>query len=211
MQLTESEMDTVEMETDMMETIEIKTDEVETAIVKDETVVYTLEKGEASNGTMVFSKEGPLVNGDPPRLFGGCSWRASEIVKSRLATSVLELGDTAKVSQEIKFSRKDRIEFGCMLQGALCSHDWERAEFLILLADPQTLNDALCISLDSIWFSNTQEELDMVIGIAKKIISNGAYDFTRAALRNSFLASCVFACRSQTMNLTDTVPVMAQR
>jgi hypothetical protein len=98
-----------------------------------------------------------------------------------------------------------------MFQSAVSCHDWEPAESLILLADPQTLNDALCITLDSIWFLSTQQELDGITSLIKKIIANGAYDFTRAALRTSFLASCVSACQSQTMHLEDTVNVMAQR
>jgi hypothetical protein len=69
----------------------------------------------------------------------------------------------------------------------------------------------LCITLDSIWFLTAQQELHGITGLIKKIIANGAYDFTRAALRTSFLASCVSACQSRTMSLADTVTVMAQR
>ncbi|KAI8537306.1 hypothetical protein RHMOL_Rhmol09G0013300 [Rhododendron molle] len=87
----------------------------------------------------------------------------------------------------------------------------ELAESLVSLADPLTLNDALCMSLDSIWFLRTQLELLGITGLIKKIVDSGAYDFTRAALRTSFLASCVSACQSRTMNLADTVALMAQR
>ena len=83
---------------------------------------------------------------------------------------------------------------GQLFQGAVSSHDWERAESLIFLADPHTLNDALCVTMDAIWFLTTQQELYGITGLVKKIIANGAYDFTRAALWTSFLASCVSAC-----------------
>ncbi|KAL8503080.1 hypothetical protein ACS0TY_021993 [Phlomoides rotata] len=94
--------------------------------------------------------------------------------------------------------------------GAVSSHDCDLAESLILLAGPQTLNDALCISLDSIWFLSTHQEMCGITGIIKKIIANGAYDFTRAALRTSFLSSCVSTCKSRTMSLGDTVTVMSK-
>lgn len=110
-----------------------------------------------------------------------------------------------------KLSRHERIELARMFQNAVSSHDWELAENLIVLADPHTLNDSLCISLDSIWFLSSRQELVGITGLITKIIAYGARDFTRAALRTSFLASCVSACQSRTMSLTDTVSVMAQR
>ncbi|CAM6015416.1 unnamed protein product [Sphagnum balticum] len=77
--------------------------------------------------------------------------------------------------------------------------------------DSQRLNDGLCIALDSIWFLSTTQELAAASQLIEKLILAGAHDFTRAALRTSFLASCVSACRSRTMTLADTVTVMAQR
>ncbi|KAM7489320.1 hypothetical protein LguiB_026804 [Lonicera macranthoides] len=181
----------------------------------DDVVVYELEKGEGSNGNVVFSREAPLVGKDQGISVGGsggCSCGGAKKLKSRLlAGTDLEPGKSEKIGQEKKLSRQDRIELGRLFQGAVSSHDWELAESLISLADPQTLNDALCISLDSIWFLSTQQELYGITGLIKKIIANGAYDFTRAALRTSFLASCVSACQSRTMSLADTVAVMAQR
>ncbi|KAL8537969.1 hypothetical protein ACS0TY_000061 [Phlomoides rotata] len=79
------------------------------------------------------------------------------------------------------------------------------------IRSPQTLNDVLCISLDSIWFLSTHQEMCGITGIIKKIIANGAYEFTRVALRTSFLASCVSTCKSRTMSLGDTVTVMSKR
>ncbi|KAG8375849.1 hypothetical protein BUALT_Bualt09G0001900 [Buddleja alternifolia] len=156
------------------------------------------------HGHVVFSREAPLVIKEDLSA-SSCSCGAEKL-KTRLAASDSEPGKNGK-----KLSRQDRIELGRLFQGAVSSHDWELAESLILLADPQTLNDALCISLDSIWFLSTQLELYGITGLIKKIIANGAYDFTRAALRTSFLASCVSACQSRTMSLADTVTVMAQR
>ena len=114
-------------------------------------------------------------------------------------------------SPEKKLGRQDRIELGRMFQAAVNSRDWELSERLILLADSQTLNDTLCIALDSIWFLTTREELDGITGLLRTIVSSGAQDFTRAALRTSFLASCVSACQSSTMSLSETVAIMAQR
>ncbi|KAL6578212.1 Ankyrin repeat protein skip35 [Orobanche minor] len=168
-------------------------------------VDFSSEKGEGgSHGNVVFSREAPLVIKEDFSLSSrSCG---AEKLKSRLAAYESESGKNGR-----KLSRQDRIELGRLFQGAVSSHDWELAESLILLADPQTLNDALCISLDSIWFLSTQQELHGITGLIKKIIANGAYDFTRGALRTSFLASCVSACQSRTMSLADTVTVMAQR
>ncbi|CAM6071748.1 unnamed protein product, partial [Sphagnum tenellum] len=57
----------------------------------------------------------------------------------------------------------------------------------------------------------TTQELPAASELIEKLIAAGAHDFTRATLRTSFLASCVSACRSRTINLADTVTVMAQR
>ncbi|GAV67158.1 hypothetical protein CFOL_v3_10667 [Cephalotus follicularis] len=174
---------------------------------KNELEGLTAEKGEGSN--VVFSREAPLINKEL-RISSGCTCNAKKF-KSRAAAADYDLGKKEKTGHEKKLSKQDRTELGRLFQGAVSSHDWELAESLILLSDPQTLNDALCITLDSIWFLSTQHELHGITGLIKKIISNGAYDFTRAALRTSFLASCVSACQSRTMSLADTVTVMAQR
>ncbi|CAL5417160.1 ankyrin repeat protein SKIP35-like [Camellia sinensis] len=178
-----------------------------TASPQNEMVDFTPEKGESSD--VVFSREEPLVSKEP-RVSSGCTCGAKK-AKSGMLSEDSELSKNEKVGHEKKLSRQDRIELGRLFQGAVSSHDWELAESLIFLADPQTLNDALCIALDSIWFLSTQQELDGITGLIKKIIANGAYDFTRSALRTSFLASCVSACQSRTMSLADTVTVMAQR
>ncbi|KAF3793975.1 Ankyrin repeat protein [Nymphaea thermarum] len=115
------------------------------------------------------------------------------------------------IKDGIKMSRVDWIELGRRFQNAVSSHDWLLAERLIPCADRQRLNDALCIALDSIWFLQTESDLEGVTGLIHELISCGANDFTRAVLRTSFLASCVSVCRSRVMSLTDTVNVMAQR
>ncbi|XP_055820076.1 ankyrin repeat protein SKIP35 [Solanum dulcamara] len=180
--------------------------------VSNESVVYPSENGEGSNGNVVFSRESPVVRKDfrSSAVVGGCNCGVNKL-KARMASSDGEIGKNEKSGHEKKLNRQERIELGRLFQGAVSCHDWELAESLILLADPQTLNDALCIALDSVWFLSTQQELYGITGLIKKIISNGAFDFTRAALRTSFLASCVSACQSRTMSLTDTVTVMAQR
>ncbi|PKA66729.1 F-box/ankyrin repeat protein SKIP35 [Apostasia shenzhenica] len=171
----------------------------------------TPEKGEGSDPG--FSREASLHNKSPR--FSKNHGSEAKPFRLRVSESTEEIQyrkkDKEKSKQERKLSRQDRIELGRMFQGAVSSHDWELAESLILLADSQCLNDALCIALDSIWFLTTRSELDGITELIKKIVSNGARDFTRAALRTSFLASCVSACQSRTMSLADTVAVMAQR
>ncbi|KAL2922412.1 Ankyrin repeat protein SKIP35 [Bienertia sinuspersici] len=159
------------------------------------------ELGEGSN--VVFAREGPLYMEDSGMAKVGCYGAKKQ--KSKAATRTSQVAKKGNVGNENKLSRQDRIELGKLFQSAVSSHDWDLAESLILFADPLTLNDFLCISLDSIWFLTTYEELYGITGLIKKIIANGAYDFTRAALRTSFLASCVSACQSRTMDLADTV------
>lgn len=166
-----------------------------------------LEDGEGPNA--LYSTEGSYVCEDA-RTLSGCPC-SSKKLKSRVGAMDSGLLKKEKHGPDRKLSRQDRIELCRLFQGAVSSHDWELAESLILLADPQTLNDALCIALDSIWFLSTHQELHGITGLIKKIIANGAYDFTRAALRTSFLASCVSACQSRTLSLADTVTMMAQR
>ncbi|KAK6161534.1 hypothetical protein DH2020_004915 [Rehmannia glutinosa] len=170
-----------------------------------EIVAFSSEKSEGGcHGNVIFSREAPLsIKEDLNISAFSCG---ADKLKSKLAAS-----DSDNGKNERKLSRQDRIELGRLFQGAVSSLDWELAESLILLADSQTLNDVLCISLDSIWFLHTQQELYGITRMIKMIIANGAYDFTRAALRTSFLASCVSACQSRTMSLADTVTVMSQR
>ncbi|KAJ8501128.1 hypothetical protein OPV22_011680 [Ensete ventricosum] len=167
------------------------------------------EKGEGS--TVVFSREAPLLTKDG-LISKDCSC-GSKKVRSRASVlmEVSEVTSKDKWKQEKKLSRQDRIELGRLFQRVVSSQDSELAENLIQLADPQTLNDMLCIALDSIWFLTTRQELNIITGLIKKIVADGANEFTRAALRTSFLASCVSACQSRTMSLADTVGIMAQR
>ncbi|XP_024021377.1 ankyrin repeat protein SKIP35 isoform X1 [Morus notabilis] len=116
-----------------------------------------------------------------------------------------------KKKKGVLFSREERVELGRLFQRAVSCYDLELAESLVSMADPQSLNDALCITLDSIWFLRTQQQLIGITGLINKIIANGACDFSRAALRTCFLASCVSACQSRSMSPADTVSLMAQR
>lgn len=170
-----------------------------------------LEKGEASD--VVFSREAPLQKKDG-EIHEKCSCSSKKLEPCSSALSdnseVCKM-EKLKDGEERKLSRQDRIELGRQFQGAVSSHNWELAESLILMADPQTLNDALCTALDSIWFLTTHRQLNGITGLIKKIVANGAHDFTRAILRTSFLASCVSTCQSRTMSLPDTITVMAQR
>ncbi|KAK6138597.1 hypothetical protein DH2020_027650 [Rehmannia glutinosa] len=130
---------------------------------------------------------------------------------SEIEMMEMEVAEVGVSSLSNEIERGTEIVAFSSEKRAVSSLDWELAESLFLLADSQTLNDVLCISLDSIWFLHTQQELYGITRMIKMIIANGAYDFTRAALRTSFLASCVSACQSRTMSLADTVTVMSQR
>uniref|UniRef100_A0A8I6XJQ9 Uncharacterized protein n=1 Tax=Hordeum vulgare subsp. vulgare TaxID=112509 RepID=A0A8I6XJQ9_HORVV len=55
------------------------------------------------------------------------------------------------------------------------------------------------------------EELYAIVALIKRMVSAGANDFTRVALRTSFLASCVSACRGRTTSLSDAVSFMGQK
>ena len=193
--------------------MEVETNETRIASRHNEIAILSSDKDERGSGDVVFSSEAPLVVKDSRKSNrdGGCCSCGAKKLKSRLVPTDSKLGKNEKSGQEKKLCRQDRLELSRLFQGALSSNDWELAENLILLADPQTLNDALCIALDSVWFLSTQQELYGITRLIKKVITNGAYDFTRAALRTSFLASCVSACQSRTMSLADTVTVMAQR
>uniref|UniRef100_A0A2P2MQP2 Ankyrin repeat protein SKIP35 n=1 Tax=Rhizophora mucronata TaxID=61149 RepID=A0A2P2MQP2_RHIMU len=186
---------------------EMETQKSETLSTKNEILLFTSDEGKGSN--VVFSKEAPLTS-EESRKPGVCGFSAKKHKPHVIGTEP-DIGKKENLDHDKRLSRQDRNELGRLFQGAVSSHDWELAESLILLGNPQTLNDALCIALDSVWFLSTHQELHGVTGLIKKIIANGAYDFTRAALRTSFLASCVSACQSRTMNLADTVTVMAQR
>ncbi|OIV89275.1 hypothetical protein TanjilG_23735 [Lupinus angustifolius] len=172
----------------------------------DKLEFQTNEKGEGSG--VDFSSETPFIRRKESTPYC-CN---ANKLKSGVAAIDCELGgNDDAIRLEKKLCRQDRIELGRLFQGALSSYDWDLAESLILVADPQTLNDVLCITLDSIWFLTTELELNGITGFMAKIIANGAYDFTRAALRTSFLASCVSACQSRTMSLADSVNLMAHR
>lgn len=188
--------------------MEIKSQDNKVEFQVNENQAYASEKGE--NSSVVFSRETPLMRKDST-MSSTLHCCNTKKLKSRAATTDHELGSSDNIMLEKKLCRQDRIELGRSLQGAVSSHNWDLAESLILVADPQTLNDALCITLDSIWFLTTEFELNGITLFIKKIIANGAYDFTRATLRTSFLASCVSACQSRTMSLVDTITVMAQR
>ena len=93
----------------------------------------------------------------------------------------------------------------------MSSHDWESAEGLVGMADAQGLNDVLCVAVDAIWFLSDRDELLAIVGLIKRVVSEGAKDFTCATLQTSFLASCVSACRGRSTSLADAVSFMGQK
>lgn len=164
---------------------------------------------DANNGS---SKESTLPAKDSKNSKGG---KKSRSVSSDFGEELdLELGYGDKESgrqQERKLSRQDRVELCRLFQHAVSSHDWESAEGLVGKADAHGLNDVLCVAVDAIWFLSNRNELQAVVGLIKRIVSEGAKDFTRAALRTSFLASCVSACRGRSTSLADAVSFMGQK
>lgn len=166
--------------------------EAEEIIAQSPNQAFTVAGGEGSD--VVFAREAPLI---------GRNQQSNGSSAKKLKCRGL--------GQQKKLNRQDRIELGRLFQGAVSSQDWQLSERFIHLADPQTLNDLLCISLDSIWFLTTEHELRGITELIAKIICHGAHDYTRATLRTSFLASCVSSCQSRTVSLADTVTVMAQR
>ncbi|KAL5204594.1 hypothetical protein ABZP36_009465 [Zizania latifolia] len=177
------------------------------------------EPGVAGSGTVDAnnggSKECPL----PPRdskSSKGCVAKKPRSVSSDFGEELdLEHGNVVDKEsarqQERKLSRQDRVELSRSFQNAVSSHDWESAEGLVWKADAQGLNDVLCVAVDAIWFLSDKEELHAVVALIRRIVSEGANDFTRAALRTSFLASCVSACRGRTTSLADAVSFMGQK
>lgn len=162
---------------------------------------------DANNGS---SKESPLPAKDSKGV-----GKKSRSVSSDFGEELdLELGNGDKESgrqQERKLSRQDRVELCRLFQHAVSSHDWESAEGLVGKADAHGLNDVLCVAVDAIWFLSNRNELQAVVGLIKRIVSEGAKDFTRAALRTSFLAACVSACRGRSTSLADAVSFMGQK
>jgi len=165
----------------------------------------------ASNGSF---KESPLQPKDSKNS-KGCVGKKSRSVSSDFGEELgLELGNGDKENerqQERKLSKQDRVELCRLFQHAVSSQDWESAEGLVGKADTQGLNDVLCVAVDAIWFLSDRDELYAVVGLIKRIVSAGAKDFTRAALRTSFLASCVSACRGRSTSLADAVSFMGQK
>ncbi|WOK97400.1 ankyrin repeat protein SKIP35-like [Canna indica] len=167
------------------------------------------EKGEGSN--VDFSSKAPLLTEDTLMALE-LSWGTKK-ARTRPSQSMHLSGVQQKdKSEQLKtLVQKERIELGLLFQRAVSSQDPKVAEQLIRSADLETLNDMLCIALDSIWFLTTQQELNCITNLMKKIVTNGANGFTRAALRTSFVASCVSTCQSEKMTFADAMDIMAVR
>ncbi|TVU03620.1 hypothetical protein EJB05_28549 [Eragrostis curvula] len=166
---------------------------------------------DASNGG---SKERPLPLKDSKNT-KSCVAKKPRSVSSDFGEELdLELGNGDRDSgrqQERKLTKQDRVELSRLFQQKVSSHDWRGAEGLVGMADAHGLNDVLCVAVDAIWFLSDREELQAVVALIRRIVSEGANDFTRAALRTSFLASCVSACRGRTTSLADAVSFMGQK
>ncbi|KAK3118661.1 hypothetical protein QOZ80_9BG0703480 [Eleusine coracana subsp. coracana] len=172
------------------------------------------ESGSAMDAINGSSKERPLPPRDSKNFKGSVAKKPRSVSSDFVDELDLELGNGDKESdkqQEKNMSRQDRVELSRCFQHAVSLHDWKSAESLVEMADAHSLNDVLCVAVDAIWFLSDREELHAVVALIKKIVSEGANDFTRAALRTSFLASCVSACRGRTTSLADAVSLMGQK
>jgi hypothetical protein len=163
------------------------------------------------DGNNGCSRESPLQPMDSKNS-KGCAVKPTSVSSDFGEELDLDLGgEKSGTQQERKLSRQDRVELCRSFQLAVSSHDWESAEGLVGMADAQGLNDVLCVAVDAIWFLSDRDELLAIVGLIKRVVSEGAKDFTRATLRTSFLASCVSACRGRSTSLADAVSFMGQK
>jgi hypothetical protein len=178
--------------------------------VDEPSVAETGGTVDATNGS---SKERPLPPRDSKNFKGSVAKKPSSASSDFGDELDLELenGSKSDKQQENKMTKQDRVELGRSFQRAVSSHDWKSAEELVEMADVHGLNDVLCVAVDAIWFLSDREELHAVVALIRRIVSEGAKDFTRAALRTSFLASCVSACRGRATSLADAVSLMGQK
>lgn len=137
------------------------------------------DKGdESKTSNVIFSRENPLI-----------STKADDLIQPQSSYSLSE-------SPEKKIYRYGRNQLGRSYHLAIISHNWDMAESLVTMADVQTLNHMLCMTLDFVWFLNTRQDLCRITGLIKGIVKGGASDYMRAMLRTAFLASCVSAYQS---------------
>lgn len=137
------------------------------------------DKGdESKTSNVIFSRENPLI-----------SKKADDLIQPQSSYSLSE-------SPEKKIYRYGRNQLGRSYHLAIISHNWDMAESLVTMADVQTLNHMLCMTLDFVWFLNTSQDLCRITGLIKGIVKGGASDYMRAMLRTAFLASCVSAYQS---------------
>ncbi|CAH2063475.1 unnamed protein product [Thlaspi arvense] len=144
---------------------EIFPDEPYCSEMENETIASSQknEGGEGSN--VVFSREAPLIGKDPAGTNSGdCCGCSAKKLNFKGSEDLIEKKNIGQ--QQKKLNRQDRIEQGRLFQGAVTSLDWELAERLIQLADPQTLNDLLCVGLDS---SKTHSLADSVTVMAQRL------------------------------------------
>ncbi|XP_047091822.1 ankyrin repeat protein SKIP35-like [Lolium rigidum] len=173
------------------------------------------ESGEVDANNNGSSRDCPLTPKGSRTSSKACAAKKPRSVSTDFGDELdLEFGSGERDcgrQQDRKLSRHDRVELSRSFQRAVSSHDWESADNLVGRADAQGLNDVLCVAVDAIWFLSDKEELHAVVALIRRIVSEGANDFTRAALRTSFLASCVSACRGRTTSLADAVSFMGQK
>jgi hypothetical protein len=154
----------------------------------------TSDKGEESKtSNVIFSRENPLI-----------SKEAADLIQPQSSYSLSE-------SPEKKIYRYGRNQLGRSYHLAIISHNWDMADSLVAMADVQTLNHMLCMTLDFVWFLNTRRDLCRITGLIKGIVKGGASDFMRAMLRTAFLASCVSAYQSNLIGSGEGGNVLSQK
>ncbi|KAJ3696803.1 hypothetical protein LUZ61_000508 [Rhynchospora tenuis] len=152
------------------------------------------EKGdESKTSNVIFSRESPLI----------CK-EAADLIQPQSSYSLSE-------SPEKKIYRYGRNQLGRSYHLAIISHNWDVAESFVAIADVQTLNHMLCMTLDFVWFLNTRQDFCRITSLIKGIVKGGASDFMRAMLRTAFLASCVSAYQSNLICSGEGGNVLSQR
>ncbi|KAJ3675358.1 hypothetical protein LUZ60_004400 [Juncus effusus] len=139
----------------------------------------------------------------------------SKIPKSEQETEELLLQAQSSYcltdARDRKMYRYGRNQLGRSFHLAVISHNWDLAESLLPMADVQTLNHLLCMTLDFIWFLTSRHDLCRITSLIRAIVDGGANDFMRAMLRTAFLASCVSAYQSNLIGSSEDKSFLAQR
>ncbi|KAF3777732.1 hypothetical protein EJ110_NYTH45270 [Nymphaea thermarum] len=80
----------------------------------------------------------------------------------------MEVAPGMVIKDGIKMSREEWLELARRFHIAVSSHSWLSVESLIPCRDQQWLNDALCVTLYSVWFICTCSDVEDVTRLIKR-------------------------------------------